>query len=195
MSSIFFNKKLTSTVFRIDLISWRMIQIDVDWLKDLKGLLLMGDQAEKRQILIANDHAGVEFKAQLLRSPFLTDFSFLDMGVSEPTSVDYPDIAQAFAHQMKEGAFETGILICGSGIGVSMAANRFSHIRAALCHDVTTARLARQHNNANVLVMGARITGIETALDMILAFMSQSFEGGRHQIRVDKLNHLTKSNK
>lgn len=151
----------------------------------------MGDQAEIRQILVANDHAGVEFKAQLRSSPLLKDVTFVDLGVFETTSVDYPDVAVTLAEKMKNVPNALGLLICGSGIGVSMAANRFSHIRAALCHDVTTARLARQHNDANVLVMGARTTGIQTAIDMILAFMSASFEGGRHQGRVDKLNHLT----
>ncbi|MBP9876747.1 MAG: ribose 5-phosphate isomerase B [Alphaproteobacteria bacterium] len=151
----------------------------------------MGDQAEIRQILVANDHAGVEFKAQLRSSSSLKDVTFVDLGVFETTSVDYPDVAVTLAEKMKNVPNALGLLICGSGIGVSMAANRFSHMRAALCHDVTTARLARQHNDANVLVMGARTTGIQTAIDMILAFMSASFEGGRHQGRVDKLNHLT----
>lgn len=155
----------------------------------------MGDQAEIRQILVANDHAGVEFKAQLRSSSLLKDFTFVDLGVFETTSVDYPDVAVTLAEKMKQVPNAFGLLICGSGIGVSMAANRFSHIRAALCHDVTTARLSRQHNDANVLVMGARTTGIQTAIDMILTFMSQSFEGGRHQGRVDKLNHLTKIDK
>lgn len=155
----------------------------------------MGDQAEIRQILVANDHAGVEFKAQLLSSPLLKDFTFVDLGVAETTSVDYPDIAVALAKKMKDASDTVGLLICGSGIGVSMAANRFAYIRAALCYDVTTARLARQHNDANVLVMGARTTGIQTAIDMILTFMSQSFEGGRHQVRVDKLNNLTKTDR
>ncbi len=129
--------------------------------------------------------------SKALRASSLKDVTFVDLGVFETTSVDYPDVAVTLAEKMKNVPNALGLLICGSGIGVSMAANRFSHMRAALCHDVTTARLARQHNDANVLVMGARTTGIQTAIDMILAFMSEPFEGGRHQGRVDKLNHLT----
>ena len=109
------------------------------------------------------------------------------MGVNGTESVDYPDYAASLAQVMLKDATAKGILICGSGIGISIAANRFSHIRAALVTDVTSARLCRQHNDANVLALGERLTGVATAMECVDTFLSTDFEGGRHQRRVDKL--------
>lgn len=136
-------------------------------------------------IAIAADHGGFELKAALKAA--FPDITWHDYGTNSADSVDYPDFANALAAGMKNGEAAIGILICGSGIGMSIAANRHHHLRAALAHDVTTARLSRLHNDANVLCLGARITGLEVAKDCVTAFLTTAFEGGRHQKRVDKL--------
>lgn len=112
----------------------------------------------------------------------------LDLGANSPDSVDYPDFGHAVGEVIESGKAEKGIVICGSGIGISIAANRNPAVRAALCMNSTMARLARQHNDANVLAFGARLIGLETAYDCIDAFLNTKFEGGRHQKRIDKLN-------
>ena len=111
----------------------------------------------------------------------------LDLGTDGPASVDYPDYADSLARTILEGRAERGVLVCGTGIGISIAANRHRGIRAATCHDETTARLTREHNDANVLALGARIVGEEVAKDCLRAFFRTEFAGGRHQPRVDKL--------
>ena len=111
-------------------------------------------------------------------------FKVLDLGTNKTGSVDYPDFAEAVALALLEGKASRGVLICGTGIGISIAANRHRHVRAALCHSATDARFARAHNDANVLALGARTTGIEIALDCLSIFMGTPFEGGRHQRRV-----------
>lgn len=137
-------------------------------------------------VLIASDHAGFDLRQLVLAEAPSLGLTFTDLGCEDKSSVDYPDYAHRLADQIAEGGL--GILICGSGIGISIAANRHAHIRAALCHNSTDARLSRQHNNANVLVLGARTMGAEVALDCIRAFTSTAFEGGRHQRRLDKLS-------
>ena len=141
-----------------------------------------------RNIAIASDHAGFELKAQI--GAWLRDagFEVLDLGCDGLQSVDYPDFAAAVAGAIADGRAERGVLICGSGIGISIAANRHPGIRAALVHDVTTARLAREHNDANVVALGARIVGPEIAKDCVDVFLKTGFEGGeRHSRRVAKL--------
>jgi ribose 5-phosphate isomerase B len=140
-----------------------------------------------QKIVIASDHAGFDFKASLKDQLTGQGYEVIDLGTHGPESVDYPDFAAALAGAIREGEAERGVLICGTGIGISIAANRHPGIRAALCHDTTGARLSRQHNDANVLVLGARVTGIETAIDCLTAFLATPFEGGRHSRRVDKL--------
>jgi ribose 5-phosphate isomerase B len=140
-----------------------------------------------QKIVIASDHAGFDFKASLKDQLAGQGYEVIDLGTHGPESVDYPDFAAALADAIREGRAERGVLICGTGIGISIAANRHPGIRAALCHDTTGARLSRQHNDANVLVLGARVTGIETAVDCLAAFLATPFEGGRHSRRVDKL--------
>ena len=115
-------------------------------------------------------------------------FAVNDLGTQGTNSVDYPDFADALAATLKEGKASQGVLICGTGIGISMAANRHRHVRAALCHDATAARLSRAHNNANVLALGARLIGPEAARDCVRMFFTTSFEGNRHQRRVDKMS-------
>ena len=138
-------------------------------------------------IAIAADHAGVSLKETLKSELDELGFDVLDLGTNGPESVDYPDFANAVADTIRAGKANRGVLVCGSGIGVSIAANRHPGIRAALCHDAVTARLARQHNDANVLVLGARTTGLDVAKDCLRIFMDTAFEGGRHARRVAKL--------
>jgi ribose 5-phosphate isomerase B len=112
----------------------------------------------------------------------------LDLGTDGPQSVDYPDFADAMAKVIADGRADVGVLMCGTGIGISIAANRYPHLRAALVHDAFGARLARQHNNANVIVFGGRTIGVEVAKDCLAVFLSTAFEGGRHATRVAKMS-------
>ena len=138
-------------------------------------------------VALAADHAGFELKNLLKTAIEEHGLEVLDLGKHDGASVDYPDMAAALAAALAEGRAERGVLVCGTGIGISIAANRHRHLRAALCHDVTTATLARQHNDANVLVLGARVVGAGVATDSLAAFLGTPFLGGRHQRRVDKL--------
>ncbi|MDG1285994.1 MAG: ribose 5-phosphate isomerase B [Rickettsiales bacterium] len=138
-------------------------------------------------IAIASDHAGVDLKAQLIKELNALGYTPLDLGTHSTESVDYPDYAHAVAGKISSGETSRGIVICGSGIGISIAANRHTNIRAALCHSGLDARLSRKHNDANVLALGARIIGIENAKDALRNFLSTEFEGGRHKKRVDKI--------
>jgi ribose 5-phosphate isomerase B len=139
-------------------------------------------------IAIAADHAGFELKAALAKDLAELGHGVLDLGTDGLASVDYPDFADAMARAIERGEAGRGVLICGSGIGIAMAANRHRSLRAAPCHDVTSARLARAHNDANVLSLGARFIGLEVARDCLRTFLSTEFEGGRHQRRVAKMS-------
>lgn len=138
-------------------------------------------------LLIASDHAGVALKAELKHELQALGYAVQDLGTHSTESVDYPDFARELAKAVKEKKAERGVLICGSGIGMCMAANRFPHIRAALCQSGLEARLARKHNDANVLCLGARIIGSERAKDCLREFLKTEFEGGRHKKRLEKL--------
>jgi ribose 5-phosphate isomerase B len=139
------------------------------------------------RVAVASDHAGYELKEALRRALIERGLEPLDLGTHDGNSVDYPDFAAAVAAALAERRAERGVLVCGTGIGISIAANRHPHVRAALCHDVTTARLARAHNDANVLVLGSRIVGPAVAGECLDAFLDTPFEGGRHARRVEKL--------
>jgi ribose 5-phosphate isomerase B len=140
-----------------------------------------------KPIALAADHGGYDLK-QALKAVLEQDgLAVLDLGTDGPASVDYPDYAQAMAKALADGVADRGVLICGTGIGISIAANRHAAVRAALAHDVTTARLSRQHNDANVLALGARVIGEEVAKDCLRVFLDTPFEGGRHARRVAKL--------
>lgn len=143
-----------------------------------------------KTIAIAADHGGVELKSQIIKSLSGNGWEVLDLGTDGSASVDYPDYAKVVAKSIIDGKAERGILVCGSGIGMSIAANRYPQIRAALVHDRLSAELCRQHNNANVLCLGARLLGDATALDCVNAFMTTEFEGGRHERRVEKLSFV-----
>lgn len=146
-----------------------------------------GVLVSKTAIAIACDHGGFDLKQQLLELLEGKGLDVLDLGTNSRDSVDYPEFGAAMANAIEEKKVSRGILICGSGIGISIAANRNPAVRAAVCHSGLSARLARQHNDANVLSLGARLIGVETAIDCVEEFLSTEFEGGRHQRRVDKL--------
>lgn len=136
-------------------------------------------------VAIAADHGGYELKAVLLPELKALGFEVLDLGTHSADSVDYPNFANAVADALGSGRAQHGVVICGTGIGMSVAANRHRHVRCALAHDVTTAQLARQHNDANVLALGARVLGVEVAKACLRTFFTTAFEGGgRHARRV-----------
>lgn len=137
--------------------------------------------------LLASDHAGFDLKAELVKALKERGVKPLDLGPDDRQSIDYPDMADKLVEALLSGQAPRGVLICGTGIGIGIAANRHRGIRAATCQDVTTTRLARAHNDANVLCLGARVVGLQVALDCLDAFLETPFEGGRHQRRVDKL--------
>ena len=139
-------------------------------------------------IAIAADHAGYDLKVLLVPELESLGFEVLDLGTDGRDSVDYPDFADALARALERGQAKRGVLVCGTGLGIAMAANRHPWVRAGVCHDATTARLARQHNDANVLALGARVVGSEVAKDCLRAFLATEFEGGRHARRVAKLS-------
>lgn len=140
------------------------------------------------EVLIASDHAGYALKQKILAWP-QQHFSFKDLGPDNAESVDYPDYANKLALSFRE-RFQFGLLICATGIGMSICANRHHSIRAALCYNVEAAKLAREHNNANVLVLGAKFVEEKLAKQMITHFHQQKFAGGRHQRRVTKINEI-----
>jgi ribose 5-phosphate isomerase B len=144
-------------------------------------------KAEQTPVALGSDHAGVAMKAMLKEALEAAGHPTLDLGTNGPESVDYPDFADAVAKAVTDGRARFGVLVCGTGIGISIAANRNPGIRCALVHDVTGARLCREHNDANVLALGARMTGPEVALDALRAFLATPFGGGRHERRVKKL--------
>ncbi len=139
-------------------------------------------------IAIAADHAGFELKTALAEELARRGFDVLDLGTDGPASVDYPDFADKLARALAEGRARRGLLVCGTGIGIAIAANRHRHVRAAVCGGSTEARLARRHNDANVLALGARVVGPEVALDCLATFLDTPFDGGRHQRRVAKMS-------
>lgn len=139
-------------------------------------------------IAVASDHAGFDLKEILKRDLEEAGYAVLDLGTNSTASVDYPDFGRAMGDAIASGKAERGVLVCGSGIGISIAANRNPKVRAVLAHDATSARLAREHNDANVVAFGQRLTGIEVAREAMKVFLVTKFEGGRHAGRVAKLS-------
>lgn len=135
-------------------------------------------------IAIGSDHAGVEFKEAVIKVLRALGHDVADMGTNSKDSVHYPDFAKKVADAVADGKAERGVLICGTGIGMSMAANRNPKIRAALCNDVFLAKMSRLHNDANILCMGARVIGPGLAEEIIRTFFATPFEAGRHEIRI-----------
>jgi RpiB/LacA/LacB family sugar-phosphate isomerase len=145
-------------------------------------------------ILFASDHAGFELKELLAERARESGHEVLDLGPVSEDPVDYPDFAHDLARRLAAGDGERGVLICGTGIGMSMVANRHPGVRAALCHDAFTAEMGRRHNNANVLCMGGRTTGPGVAIQMLDIFLTTPFDGGRHGRRVEKVDRDTGHN-
>lgn len=139
-------------------------------------------------LCIAADHAGFELKQQLIKD--LSDYDIVDLGSYDNSSVDYPDYANQVAQYLRAHPDRYGVLICGSGIGMSISVNRHLHIRAALCRTIEDATLARAHNDANVIIIGARVTDLDTSKRLIDVFCATHFEGGRHAKRVNKLGEV-----
>ncbi|MBW1981666.1 MAG: ribose 5-phosphate isomerase B [Deltaproteobacteria bacterium] len=140
------------------------------------------------KIVIGSDHAGFSLKTVL--KPYLQElgFSVEDVGCEREQSVDYPQYGKEVARRVSEGEFPRGILICGSGLGMSMVANRFKGVRAALCHDLYSAILSRRHNDANLLVLGGRLIGTDAAKEIVRVWFATDFDGGRHQRRVAQMD-------
>ena len=139
------------------------------------------------EILIASDHAGFKLKKILIQQ-FQGKLKFDDLGAFSENSVDYPDYARKLSKKIDSNDYNLGVLICGSGIGMSIVANRFKNVRAALCMNNKMSMLARKHNNANILVLGSRLISEQEAIKCLLMFLKTNYEGGRHQARLDKLN-------
>ena len=146
----------------------------------------MNKKIKIKKIVIASDHAGFKLKEFLKKSLIKKKIKVLDIGPQNTLSVDYPHYAHNLSKKMKNN-FKFGILVCGSGIGMNMAANRHKHIRAALCYSIKSSKLSRQHNNANVITVGARLTKKKVALKCILTFIETDFLGGRHLRRVKQI--------
>ncbi|MBO7542043.1 MAG: ribose 5-phosphate isomerase B [Bacteroidales bacterium] len=145
-----------------------------------------------KNIAIACDHAGFELKEAV--KAFLTENQYIvkDYGTNSPDSVDYPDMVHPLGRDINNGVFERGIVICGTGNGVQMTVNKYPNVRCALCWIPEIAKLARQHNNANILSMPARFIDKDTAIQIVNEYLNTDFEGGRHERRVEKINHTLK---
>ena len=141
-------------------------------------------------IAIASDHGGYLLKEELKKLFDKNNYQYKDFGTNSTDSTDYPDYALVVAEAVARGEFEKGILICNTGIGISIAANKVPGIRAALCNDPLSARLTREHNDTNVLALGARIIGVSLAEEIVKVWLSTEFLGGRHCMRVEKINKI-----
>ncbi len=142
------------------------------------------------KIAIAADHGGYALKEQIKIWLAEQGHEAVDFGCASPESVDYPDYAVTVAREVGEGRFPLGILVCGTGIGMSITANKVAGVRAALCNDTYCAEHARKHNDANIMAIGGRVVAPETALEIVKTFITSQFEGGRHQRRVDRIKQI-----
>ena len=139
------------------------------------------------RILIASDHAGFDLKEKIKKFLLKKGKKVLDLGTKNNNSVDYPDFAHLVAKKLKRNNYQFGVLICGSGVGMSITANKHKNIRAALCYTENAAKLSREHNNANIIALGARLTKVNVALKCVQTFLKTNFKGGRHLRRVKKI--------
>ena len=140
-----------------------------------------------KKICIASDHAGFNLKENIKDYLINKNVSIIDLGPNENKSVDYPDYAKKIGNRIKSKKSDIGILVCGSGTGMAISANKFKNIRAAVCYDIKSTRLSRQHNNANIIALGARLTKKSLSLKLVELFLKTKFEGGRHLKRVKKI--------
>ena len=146
------------------------------------------------KLAIGCDHGGFELKEEILKFVrTVANIQVSDFGPAGKESVDYPDFGAKVSEAVAQGTMDRGILICGTGIGMSIVANRYPNVRAALCHDHFTAQMSREHNDANVLVMGERVIGKGVALEIVKTWLDTAFAGGRHQKRLDKIREIEKS--
>jgi ribose 5-phosphate isomerase B len=150
----------------------------------------MNDSPAKPRIVIGSDHAGFPVKETIRKYLEAAGYAVDDQGTSSEESVDYPDYGKAVGERVASRQADLGIAVCGSGIGISIAANKVPGIRAALAHDVMTARLAREHNDANILALGGRVVTGATAVEMVRTFLTTVYLGGRHQRRLDKIAQM-----
>lgn len=153
----------------------------------LKALNRLTKGEEQMEIAIGSDHGAYRLKELLKKHLEANGYKVKDFGTYSEESCDYPDIGRDLAQKVANGEYSKGILLCGTGIGMSMAANKVKGVRAALCHDVYSAKMTRAHNDSNILCMGARVIGIGLATEIVEAWLNTEFEGGRHQQRIDKL--------
>jgi len=142
------------------------------------------------RVAIASDHGGFRLKSEIIAFLHKEHIEYKDFGTYSDESVDYPDYALSVAEAVRLGDFTRGIICCGTGIGVSIAANKVAGIRAALCHDTFSARASREHNDANVLTMGERVIGVGLALDIVKIWLETEFQGGRHARRLEKISNI-----
>ncbi len=150
----------------------------------------MADSIEKPRIALGADHAGFPVKEAIKKYLLEAGYPVEDLGTWSEESVDYPDYARKVAERVARGEDRFGILVCGTGIGMSIAANKVEGIRAALAHDANTARMSREHNDANVLTLGGRVVGDAKALEIVRDFLGTQFAGGRHQRRIDEITKM-----
>jgi ribose 5-phosphate isomerase B len=141
-------------------------------------------------IAIGCDHAGIELKKEIISLLNELRLEFIDYGTDGPQSVDYPDFGEKVSEAVSANKIERGILICGTGIGMSIVANKFPGVRASLCNELFTAKMSRLHNDANILVLGGRIVGKDLAKEIVRTWISTPFEGERHMKRLDKISHI-----
>lgn len=146
--------------------------------------------AEKPRIALGADHAGFQAKENIKKYLESAGYAVSDAGTSSEQSVDYPDFAAKVARRVQQAQSDLGILICGTGIGMAIAANKIGGVRAAVAHDALTAQMSREHNDANVLTLGARVLSEHQMIEVIATFLSARFVGGRHRLRVDKISEL-----
>ena len=146
------------------------------------------------KLAIGSDHAGLKLKNRVIDLLKKKGIEVTDFGTDNNESVDYPDFGMQVAEEVSRGQTERGILLCGSGIGMSIVANKYRGVRAALCYDTQTARLSRKHNDANILVMGGRLLGEPKALEIVRTWLETKFEGGRHARRIKKIRQIEKNN-
>ena len=146
------------------------------------------------KIGIGNDHAAVEMKMQIREYLESVGHEDVNYGVDTTERCNYPEIGEKVGRAVAAGEVECAVLICGTGVGISIAANKVHGVRAAVCSDITTAHLVKEHNNANIIAFGARIVGIETAKDIVKAYLDAKFLGGRHQTRIDMISDIETRN-
>ena len=145
---------------------------------------------DKTPIIIGSDHAAYQMKEKIKAYIIEIGVDIEDVGAYSEDSVDYPDFGIKVASSISKGKFKRGILLCGTGIGMSMVANKFPHVRAALCNDLFSAGMSRRHNNSNILVMGGRVIGETLAMEILKTWLETPFDGGRHQLRIEKFDNL-----